>query len=680
MKLMRIIKQSLSLGIIVVYLCCTAAYATKPAWTLNTMLQYTKITAAQASPDGKYIAIAASKYKKIRGYWQQQSQIYLASADGKHLHQLTFNNSQNTKPQWSPTGKWLAFITTNKNNISKINIIPNWQNSIRKNNTAKIKTLITSKTCITKYKWSHNNKMIAYIKADQQQNKLVTNNKLNTKPAPPTIVGKHYPTNRLWLIKFNQQLQIIVKPHPITNHTSRQFDVITNFAWSIDNKNIVFAHHVSNRNDTWNLGKLSIVNLATKKIIPLLKSTRVLHNPLYSPNGKLIAFIASKPNPVWNLRERIFIIAANGGKITPLAWSYNQLPQKLIGWSRNNKNIYFKENYHTYNKVYALPINGTTPINLTSQNLHINTVIFSPNNKYFTFIGENNRQPNEVYFGNTNNFIAKQITHFNVKLPTQKLPITKTINWQATDGTTITGLLTFPINYQPGKKYPLLVEIHGGPADNFVTRFIGRPSVYPIPIFSTQGYFYLRSNIRGSNGYGYQFRAANYHDWGGKDYHDILDSIDYLHKKGMIDMQHIGILGWSYGGYLTAWSITQNHLFKAAIFGGGITDLISYSTTTDLLNFVPAYLGTYFWNNPKPYLQRSPIMYINNAKTPTLMLYGANDTRVPPSQGIEFYNALKIHHIPTKLIIYPNTKHSIKNPNYILHANHEILAWLRKYL
>jgi len=151
-------------------------------------------------------------------------------------------------------------------------------------------------------------------------------------------------------------------------------------------------------------------------------------------------------------------------------------------------------------------------------------------------------------------------------------------------------------------------------------------------------------------------------------------------EMGVADPKRIGIQGWSYGGYMTAWAVTQSHLFKAASVGAGITDLISYTGTNDLPNFVPDALGGFFWDNPTLYIRRSPIFHVQNVNTPTLLQYGKNDIRVPSTQGMEFYRALKQRGIPTKLILYPDTYHPIRIPQLVLDAAKTDLDWFNKFL
>jgi len=327
-----------------------------------------------------------------------------------------------------------------------------------------------------------------------------------------------------------------------------------------------------------------------------------------------------------------------------------------------------------------LPINGHAAKTITPLNKLINGININQDHHFFSFTMQDSTHPIEAYISPLTIFNARKISHVNKNPSLYPLGKTVLIHWQAKDNVKIEGLLTYPVNYHKGHRYPLIVEIHGGPGDVFYQRYIARNSVFPIAVYAAEGYAYLRPNIRGSLGYGLHFRQLNKNDWGGKDFQDVLSGVKQVIKMGIADPNHIGIQGWSYGGYMTAWAITQTHLFKAAVIGAGITDLISYTGTNDLPYFVPNALGGYFWNKETLYLKRSPIFFVKHVTTPTLLEYGENDIRVPKTQGFEFYRALKLRKIHTKMLVYPDTQHSITKPQLIFDAAKQDLLWFNRYL
>jgi dipeptidyl aminopeptidase/acylaminoacyl peptidase len=227
---------------------------------------------------------------------------------------------------------------------------------------------------------------------------------------------------------------------------------------------------------------------------------------------------------------------------------------------------------------------------------------------------------------------------------------------------------------------PLLVIVHGGPPAAFTNGFVGRLSTYPIAVFAQRGFAVLRPNVRGSSGYGRDFRYANLRDWGGGDHGDVMAGIDTIAARGIIDPERIGIMGWSYGGYLTAISITRTTRFRAASVGAGITDLTSYSGTADIPGFVPSYYGGNFWDDPEAYQRGSAMANIARVTTPTLIQHGEFDERVPIGQGYQLYHALKRRGVPVRMLVYPRQAHSLSEPGLLMDAARENVAWFERWV
>ncbi len=189
----------------------------------------------------------------------------------------------------------------------------------------------------------------------------------------------------------------------------------------------------------------------------------------------------------------------------------------------------------------------------------------------------------------------------------------------------------------------------------FMRTYDGTATYYPIAAFASRGYAVLRANVRGSTGYGKKFRYANYGDWGGGDYEDLMSGVDYVIDQGIADPDRLGVMGWSYGGYMTSWIITHTHRFKAASAGGAVTNLMTFNGTADIPSFLPDYFGGEFWDKPEVYQEHSAMFHVKGVTTPTLIMHGELDERVPLSQGEELYNALKRQGCTTKMVIYPRT-------------------------
>jgi dipeptidyl aminopeptidase/acylaminoacyl peptidase len=254
--------------------------------------------------------------------------------------------------------------------------------------------------------------------------------------------------------------------------------------------------------------------------------------------------------------------------------------------------------------------------------------------------------------------------------------------WKSPDGKEVEGLLTYPVAYRAGARVPLLVIVHGGPAGVFLQSYTGAASPYTVAGFANHGFAVLRCNIRGSSGYGYDFRNANYRDWGGADYRDILSGVDAVVAKGVADPERLGIMGWSYGGFMTSWVITQTQRFKAASVGAGVTNLMSFTGTADIPSFLPDYFGGEFWADGglDTWRAHSAMFHVAKVKTPTLIQHGEADLRVPISQGYELYNALKRQGVTTTMVVYPRQPHGLQEPKLQLDALTRNLEWFDRHV
>jgi dipeptidyl aminopeptidase/acylaminoacyl peptidase len=298
----------------------------------------------------------------------------------------------------------------------------------------------------------------------------------------------------------------------------------------------------------------------------------------------------------------------------------------------------------------------------------------------FGFTRQTNDTPADVFVSSVSNFNPVQITTVNADLKVPPIGRTEVITWKSTDGKQIEGLLTYPVGYQAGQRVPLILNVHGGPAGVFLQSFLGGRGPYPLATFASRGYAILRPNPRGSSGYGTEFRRANLRDWGMGDYQDLMTGVDRVIEMGVADPERLGVMGWSYGGFMTSWIVTQTSRFKAASAGAPVTNLMSFNGTADIPAFVPDYFGGQFWEAMDLYQKHSPMFNVKNVTTPTMIQHGEADIRVPISQGYEFYNALKVKGVPTRMLVLPRQPHGPNEPKMQLAAAKANLEWFEKYI
>jgi dipeptidyl aminopeptidase/acylaminoacyl peptidase len=305
-------------------------------------------------------------------------------------------------------------------------------------------------------------------------------------------------------------------------------------------------------------------------------------------------------------------------------------------------------------------------------------ISFSKHTDLIALSGRNYAGLNEINLWRLNEPL-KKLTASSIQISSWNTPVNEVISWKSTDGATIEGVLLKPKNYDPKKKYPLLVVIHGGPTGtDFPDPAPG--SVYPMMQWIEKGALVLRVNYRGSAGYGAKFRSLNVRNLGVGDMWDVLSGIKYLDSKGMIDTSKMGSMGWSQGGYISAFLTTNTNIFKAISVGAGISNWVTYYVSTDITPFTPQYLQATPWSDMDIYLKTSPMTNINKASTPTLIQHGEFDRRVPISNAYELYRGLQDKGVPSKLIVYKGFGHGINKPKERLAAVWHNWQWFNKYI
>ena len=233
-------------------------------------------------------------------------------------------------------------------------------------------------------------------------------------------------------------------------------------------------------------------------------------------------------------------------------------------------------------RLLALPLDGP-PVDISRDDGMASAGVFLNGRRdRFGFAWETLDRPPEAFVAAVDHFEPVQVSHVQHGLSDAPLGRTEAIRWKAKDGLEIEGLLTYPVGYRKGRRYPLFLIVHGGPMGAFMRSYDGTPTYYPVAAFAARGYAVLRPNLRGSSGYGQKFRLANYGDWGGGDFAGLMTGVDHVIEQGVADPDRLGVMGWSYGGYMTAWTVTQTKRFKAASVGAGVTDLVSFTGTTDI--------------------------------------------------------------------------------------------------
>jgi dipeptidyl aminopeptidase/acylaminoacyl peptidase len=634
-------------------------------WTPDVMIKFKRVEQTAISPDGNLIAYTVSVPIMEGEKSEYLTHIWVVSSDGKMNYQFTFGEKSCTAPAFSPDGKYLAFLSARgsdgKNQIWLLRLTGGEAEQITK-----------VKTGVISFKWSPDSRKIAFTSTDPETEEEMRAKK---EKLDMIVVDKNFKYAHIYVVSLDEKEKGEYKVKRITKGDFH----VTSFDWSPDGKYIVFSHQVNPTADAWTTSDISIVLSDSGEVKPLIKWNGSDSNPRFSPDGKWIAFESDGGTIKWAGLRYVYIIPSTGGEAKRLAPTYDE-NCRIIDWSADSKFVYVSEAYRTTWRIYVLPIDGGKPRPLTPDNGNYTGVSFSKNGKVMAFIYQNSETPPDVYVTDLKKFEPKKLTDVNSDFPKYPLGKTEVITWRSKDGLEIEGLVTYPVNFERGRKYPLVLIVHGGPAGVFTQSYTAAGAVYPIQAFAQEGYVVLRPNPRGSSGYGKDFRFANYEDWGFGDYEDLMAGVDKLIEMGIVHPESLCVAGWSYGGYMTSFVVTKTKRFKAASVGAGVTNLISFTGTADIPSFLPDYFRGEFWDKVDVYMKHSAIFNVKGVTTPTQIIHGEADVRVPVSQGKEFYNALKRQGCPTEMIIYPRTPHGVQEPKFIADIGKRIIAWFNKNL
>ena len=634
--------------------------SSQDVWSPEESMKIKSISQTDISNDGKYVAYVVREPIMEDKKSEYLSQIWVSNVDTKENIQYTFNLKSSSSPEFSPDGKMIAFLSarSGKNQIWIINT-----------NGGEAKKLTSEKKGVNSIKWSPDGKVISFLKSDDdtEEEKKSKENKTDV-----ILVDKNFKYSHIYSYSFAEDT--------VRQITKGNFSV-NNYDYSPDGKKIIFSHQDDTNINTGFINTdISIIGSDGKNFENLIIRPGLDSNPIFSGNGNKFAFISSggKQESI-GLRD-VYIFDLKDREITKLYNTPNR-DSNIISWSSDDKKIIISESVRTTGQLLLLPINGDNYISWSNDKYKegvISSVVKSKNSEYIVLCYEKLDKPVEVYISKENNISFEKLSEIN-NYDFPKLSKTEIISWKSFDGKEIEGILTYPKNYNKGSKYPVILQIHGGPAGVFSERFNGRPGIYMTEYFSEKGYVTIKPNPRGSTGYGKEFRYANYKDWGYGDYEDVVSGVDKVIEMGIGDPDKQFVMGWSYGGYLTSFIVTKTNRFKAASMGAGLPNLISMVTTTDIQDYLVAHMGAEFWEDYETYEKHSAIYQIKNTTTPTQIIHGANDLRVPFTQGQEFYRALDRLGVDTEMVVYPRTPHGPREPKFLMDVSERILTWFEKY-
>ncbi len=641
-----------------------AAQSPRPA-TIDDLMGLKTVMDAQISPDGSTVAYVESVPNLEKD--KHNSDVWLISSDGGDPIQLTNSPDMDQNPRWSPDGKTLAFMTVRDGPPQIYLINPRGGEASQ---------LTKSETGVQSFAWSPDGSRILYLSQDALSEETKT---AQEERGGVVVVDTEFQMNHLH--------SVAIEGGEVTDVTDGDYTV-SSYQWSPDGTQVAFSSQPTARVPDGNRSDIFVISAEGGKASALVERPGADGSPSWSPNGKHIAFVSAhgEVNEVGS--PTLGLVRVSNGKIRRLGPVYEESPGELH-WSADSKSIYFSGTQGVSYRLFRVSLDDNSVTALSPEEEIFGSFSLSTEGDRAAIITTNPTMPPEVFISPFPQISMKRLTTTNPQLDELALGTMESVRWKSIDGMEIEGILLKPANYEAGKRYPLLTYVHGGPSGLFTLGFypqLGTFSVamqaapYPIQAFAGRGFAMFMPNPRGSSGYGREFQRANIRDWGYGDFQDIQSGIDHLVAQGIADGDALGLMGWSYGGYMTSWAITQTDRFKAASIGAGLPNMYSMHGTTDIPDTLLAYYGDRPWNDHEVYDRSSAMRFAGNIVTPTLIQHGEKDERVQLSQAWEMYRALQSNEVPASFAIYPEQGHLIMVPKQQRDMQKRNYEWFSKWV
>lgn len=649
--------------------------------TMEEVIALRGVGSVSLSPDGKSVVYSVQTTDWTDNRYDTELWLSKNGEPGFQLTNTPKGNSSNGS--FSPDGKWIAFLATrgNKNQIHVIRV-----------DGGEARAVTNEEEGVNSFVWHPSGNSFIYQRPEKEDpNKKEREKRYGAFEADDA----EFTVQHLWTVDFfadmrdPSEIPCYEKTDSLKTKagciewpkgkrlTEGKFTV-NNYQVSPDGTQVAFTHQPDPLINSFVKSDISVVEISSRVI------TKVVANPSsdsfqdWSPDSNEILYITHGSDTLSNFYKNDNAVIINlKTKATRRIGATIDEDFGGMRWSANG--IYTTVQARTNRAGYRIdPSTGEAKV-LTGLPEQVFQLSFSKSGDQYAMTARNGDQLTEVFVVSTANPTPRKITDMSGQLNGWKVATSEVISWKSKDGAMIEGVLHKPKDYDPTKKYPLLVVIHGGPT-GVDTPSPVPGSVYPIVQWLDKGALVLRVNYRGSAGYGEAFRSLNVRNLGVGDAWDVLSGVDYLDSKKMIDRSKMGCMGWSQGGYISAFLTTNSTVFKAISVGAGISNWMTYYVNTDIHPFTRQYLKATPWSDEAIYKKTSPMTNINQAKTPTLIQHGEFDRRVPIANAYELLQGLRDRKVPAELIVYKGFGHGITKPKERLAANWHNWQWFSKYV
>jgi dipeptidyl aminopeptidase/acylaminoacyl peptidase len=640
----------------------------KKLFAAGDTLRIARVSAPRIAPDGGRVAYLVSAVTMAKegeaaekggqpGKFVSQLWVVPAVGPASAARQFTRGEKSVSDAKWSPDGKILAF--TKEGGEEKDAKPQVW---FLYADGGEAWQVTKHKAGVGGYEFSPDGKtllLVATVPESAEQEK-------RKKEKDDAVVVDHdFKMEHLWSwdIATGEEKQI----------THGEFTV-SDPRWSPDGAHITFTSNPTPRQDDSSLETAWVLEVGTGKQRKLVGAADATHTARWSGDGQWIAYLSSAGESIY--QENLFVVGADGGEPRKLMGGFELNAAEPI-WGLDGKTIYFSSVDRETEEVFATDVAAGTVRRLTDKPgvLHLTGISAKGGTAVGTW--SDSKHLDEVFRSDLRFSAIEPMTNQNAWLGEYALGETEVIRWKSSkDGMEIAGIVTKPVDYDGSHKVPFLLNPHGGPTGTSLVTFS-----IAAQVMAANGYMVLQPNFRGSMGRGEKFARANQNDWGNGDYKDDMSGVQAVVERGWADPDRLGAFGWSYGGYMTFWMDTQTDRFKAISPGAGLPDLYSMYSQSDIHRYMRLYFdGKAPWDNFQEYWDHSPMKYVGNVKTPTMILHGQSDTRVPIPQSEEFYRALYERHVPVEYVVYPRENHGFVEPRHLVDRLQRYVVFFGKYL
>lgn len=683
--------RKLAIFIVFVFVISISAETTVPGPKFEEVISLRSVGSPVIAPDGKSLVFTVRSVN-----WEKNSydtEIWMVREGEKPFQFTRTKDGSSVSPQWSPNGKWIAFLA-DRGDKRQIYLIRPMGGEAQQ--------LTEVKEGINSFQWFPCSTRILFSKTEEESKFMKVREK---KYGRFEVEDAEYRFTHLWMVdvkpdlwpapeevpcydsdetsggnetkeeKLEKEYPSLPKPKQLTKGDDF---TVRNYSLSPNGKKVAITHQRDPLRNSYITSDISILDIESGEITSLISNPGSDWGSVWSPDSKWILYNSAGGNTTsdYYKNNQLYMVSSEGGDSKRMAAEFDE-DAFALDW--NPTGIYLSAWQKTKRQIFKLdPETGNVSL-FADNSRNIWSIDFSADGKMMAFSAQEPTKLPEIYKISVDKYAPVPVTNFSQQIKGWKTGTSEVIRWKSKDGVEIEGVLHKPNDFNPDKKYPLFVIIHGGPTG------IDYPSVtagyvYPIMQWLEKGALVFRPNYRGSAGYGEKFRSLNVRNLGVGDMWDVMSGVDFLISKGWVDPEKMGAMGWSQGGYISAFLTTNTDRFKAISVGAGISNWVTYYVNTDIHPFTRQYLKADPWNDPKIYAKTSPITNIIKASTPTLIQHGEFDRRVPIPNAYELFQGLQDMGVETKLIVYKGFGHGITKPKERLAATWHNWQWFAKYI